>query len=97
MGFNHGIEEKNVRILGLGKDANRIWHLVESPTNGDEMGKNLIGLVKAMAEEMGVDLSEMHSSFVAVKKTQDLPLDLTKIFVHLTEKNGIRHTEKRKN
>ena len=54
--------------MRLGKEAIGIGNAVERGANGDEMGENLVGLMEAMAEEVGVDLSEMGSRFVAVKK-----------------------------
>lgn len=94
MGFDDGIEEENVGILGLGKDAIGIGNLVESGANGDEMGEDLIGLMKAMAEEMGVDLSEMGSGFMAVKKTEDFALDLETVLVHVIQ--NAKSIQKRK-
>lgn len=46
------------------------------------MGKDLVGLVETMAEEVGVDLRELFSSFVAVKETEDPPLGLSARLAH---------------
>lgn len=46
------------------------------------MRQDLIGLVKVVPEEMSVDLREMRSSFVAMKKTQDLALDFYRKSAH---------------
>lgn len=88
MGFDHGIEKENVGILGLGKDAIGIGNFVESSANGDEMGEDLVGLVKVVTEEVGVDLSEMGWGFVAGKEAKDAPLDVPVVLAHVMENTG---------
>ncbi|KAG6586228.1 hypothetical protein SDJN03_18961, partial [Cucurbita argyrosperma subsp. sororia] len=94
MGFDHGIEKENVGILGLGKDAIGIGNFVGSSANGDEMGEDLVGLVKVMTEEVGVDLSEMGWGFVAGKEAEDSPLDVPVVLAHVME--IVRYTERRR-
>lgn len=71
--------------MGLGKEAIGIANAVERGANGDEMGEDLVGLMETMAEEVGVNLSEMGSRFVAVKKAEDSPLDLHTVLAHVIE------------
>lgn len=90
MSFDDGIEEEDIGVMGLGKEAIGIVNVVESGANGDEMGEDLVGLVEAMAEEVGVDLSEMGSGFVAMKEAEDSSLDLETVLAHVVEiANGI--------
>lgn len=59
------------------KDAIRVGHFVQRPANGDEMGEDLVGMVKSMAEEVSVDLRELGSGFMAMEEAEDPPFDLT--------------------
>lgn len=75
--FDHGIEEKNIGVLGMVIDAIRVGHFAQRSTDTDKMREDLVGLVKAMAEKVGVDLGEMGPSFLAVEEAEDPPFDLT--------------------
>jgi hypothetical protein len=68
--------------MGLAKDTICICHFVKGPANGDEMGKDLVRLVKAVAEEVGMDFRELGSGFVAVEEAEDSSLDLEASFAH---------------
>lgn len=46
------------------------------------MGKDLVGLVEAVAEEVSVDLTELFAGFVAVEKAEDSPFDLATSLAH---------------
>lgn len=46
------------------------------------MGEDLIGLVKTMAEEVGVNLGKLGSGSVAVEKAEDSPFCLAVGFAH---------------
>lgn len=77
MALNHGIEKEDIGVSGMVKDPIRVGHFVERPANGDEMGEDLVGLVKSMAEEVGVDLGELCSCFMAMEEAENSPFDLT--------------------
>lgn len=47
------------------------------------MGDDLVELVKAMAEEVAVDLTELGSGFVAVEEPENPPLGLTANSAHI--------------
>lgn len=68
MGFDDGVEEENVGVMGLGENESGVRDLVKGDGEGDEVGEDLVGLVEAMAEEMGVDLREMSVCFGVVKE-----------------------------
>lgn len=40
------------------------------------MGKDLVGLVKTLTEEMGMDFAEGFSRFLAMEEAEDLSLQL---------------------
>lgn len=40
------------------------------------MGQDLVGLVEEVAEEVGVDFSELGSGFAAVEEAEDPPFNL---------------------
>lgn len=46
------------------------------PTYGNEVGEDLVGLVKAMTEEVGMDLGKLNSSFVAMEEVKNLSFNL---------------------
>lgn len=74
--FDHGIEENNTGVSGMVKDAVGVGHFVQRPTDRDKMSEDLIGLGKAMAEGVGVDLGEMGPGFMAMEEPEDPPFDL---------------------
>lgn len=81
--------------MGSAKDAICVSHFVKGPANGDEVREDLVGLVEAMAEEVGMDLRELGSGFVAVEEAEDSPLHLAASFAHVivnlvivVERNG---------
>lgn len=47
------------------------------------MGDNLVELVKAMAEDVAVDLTELGSGFVTVEEPENPPLGLTADSAHI--------------
>lgn len=47
------------------------------------MGDDLVELVKAMAEEVAVDLTELGSGFVTVEQPENPPLGLTANSAHI--------------
>ncbi|KAJ1383490.1 hypothetical protein SESBI_43323 [Sesbania bispinosa] len=69
MGFDDGVEEENVGVLGVGEDASGVRDLVKGGANGDNVREDLIGLVEAMAEEVSVNLGELSASAAIVKET----------------------------
>lgn len=69
VGFDNGVEEDDVGVLGVGEDASGVREVVEGGAEGDEVGEDLVGMVEAMAEEVGVDLGEVGEGFGAVKET----------------------------
>jgi hypothetical protein len=84
--------------VGSAKDAICVTHFVKSPANGDEVCEDLVGLVEAMAEEVGVDLGELGSGFVAVEEAEDSPLHLAASSAHVVvnlvtveERNGLEN------
>lgn len=77
--------------MGSAKDAICVSHFVKAPANGDEMGEDLVGLVEAVAEEVGVDLGELGSGFVAMEEAEDSPLHLAASFAHVVERNGLEN------
>ena len=68
--------------MGLAKDTICICHFVKGPANGDEVGEDLVGLVEAVAEEVGMDFRESGSRFVAMEEAEDSSLDLEASFAH---------------
>ena len=62
--------------MGLQKHKIRIVHFVEMTANRDKVGKDLVGLVKALTEEMSMDFAEVFSGFVAMEEAEDLSLQL---------------------
>lgn len=75
-GFDDGVEEDDVGVVGLVEDEASVRGLVERGADGDEVGKDLVGLVEVVAEEVGVDLGELGSGFAAVEEAEDPPLHL---------------------
>lgn len=71
MGFDNGVEEENVGVMGMVEDGCGVRNLVKRGANGDEVGEDLVGMVEAMAEEMSVDLWEMSLGFCVVKKMEN--------------------------
>jgi hypothetical protein len=71
MSFDDGVEEKNIGAMGIVENECGVRNLVKRVANGDEVGENLVGLVEAMAEEMGVDLWELSFGFRVVKKMEN--------------------------
>jgi hypothetical protein len=71
MGFDDGVEEKNVGVMCMVEDGCGVRDLVKRGANGDEMREDLVGLVEAMAEEMSVDLWKMGLGFCVVKKMEN--------------------------
>ncbi|WJX19617.1 hypothetical protein P8452_09280 [Trifolium repens] len=71
MSFDDGVEEKNIGAMGIVENECGVRNLVKRVANGDEVGENLVGLVEAMAEEMGVDLWELSFGFGVVKKMEN--------------------------
>lgn len=76
MALDHGVEEDDVRVVCLVEDANGVGHPVEGAADGDEVGEDLVGLVEAVAEEVGVDLGEPGPGLAAVEESQDGSLRL---------------------
>lgn len=76
MALDHGVEEDDVWVVGLGEDASGVGHPVEGAADGDEVGEDLVGLVEAVAEEVGVDLGESGPGLAAVEEPQDGSLRL---------------------
>ena len=50
------------------EDARRVGHLVEGGAYEDEVGEDLVGVVKVVAEEVRVDLGEVGARGVAVEE-----------------------------
>ncbi|KAJ1425509.1 hypothetical protein SESBI_10854 [Sesbania bispinosa] len=69
MGFDDGVEEENVGVLGVGEDASGVRDLVKCGANGDKVREDLVGLVEAMAEEVSVNLGDLSASAAIVKET----------------------------
>lgn len=67
----------------MGKDASGVRHSIKGGTNGNEVGENLIGLMKAMAEEKCMDLGEFGSRIATVEKTKNFPLNLSQVSAHV--------------
>lgn len=70
MALDHGVEEDDVRVLGLGEDARGVGHPVEGAADRDEVREDLVGLIEAVAEEVGVDLGEPGPGLAAVEEPQ---------------------------
>lgn len=82
MGFDDGVEEENVGVMGMVEDECGVRGLLKRGADGDEMGQDLVGLVEPMAEEVGVDLGEISLGFGVVKEMQNFTLYLLQTFIH---------------
>lgn len=51
--------------------------MAEGCTDCEEMGEDLAGVLKVVAEELGVDLRELRSGFAVVEVAQDSPFHLS--------------------
>ena len=80
--LDHGVEEQHVGVLGPVEDAPRVAHFVNGAADGDEVGEDLVGLVEAVAEEVGVDFGELFAGFVAVEEAEYSPFDLATRLAH---------------
>lgn len=74
--LDHGVEEDDVRVVGLSEDTSGVGHLVEGAADGDKVREDLIGLVEAVAEEVGVDLGDLGPGLAAMEESQDGSLRL---------------------
>ncbi|MCE3051737.1 hypothetical protein HAX54_050612, partial [Datura stramonium] len=61
--FNHGVEEEDVGILEVLKYEGYIKHFVKGATDGNEVGDEYVRVVKLVAKDMCVDLSELSVNF----------------------------------
>lgn len=48
------------------ENGGRAVHLVLGPTDGDEVGDDLVGMVEAVAQDVGVDFVQPGSGLLAV-------------------------------
>lgn len=55
-GFDDGVEEEDVGVVGLLEDEMGVVGLVEGGAGGDQVGEEEVELVEAVAEEVAVDL-----------------------------------------
>lgn len=69
MGFDDGVEEEDVGVVGVGEEARGVRDSAEGGADGDEVGEDLIGLLEAMAEEVAMDFGEVTAGLAAVKET----------------------------
>lgn len=65
------------------EDEGCVEHFIKGTADGDEVGEELVGVVKMVAKDVGMDLSEMGSRFVTVEKTENPPLNLSAPSVHM--------------
>lgn len=84
--FNHGIEEEDVGILEVLKYERCIKHSVKGTADGNEVGDELVRVVKMVAKDVGMDLSELGSRFLAVEQPENPPLNLSAPSVHMKKK-----------
>lgn len=76
------------------EDEGRVKHFVKGAADGNEVGEELVRVVKVVAKDMGMDLSELGSRFVTVEKAQNPPLNLSAPSVHMHNQKRSKFPER---
>ncbi|GKF83534.1 hypothetical protein Tco_0245190, partial [Tanacetum coccineum] len=60
-----------VWVMGLVKYLMGVCHYVVGPTNGNEVGEDVVGLVEIVSDDLGVDLGEVAGTRTPMEVFQD--------------------------
>lgn len=69
-----------------------VKHSVKGAADGNEVGDELVRVVKVVAKDVCMDLSELSSRFLAVEQPENPPLNLSVPSLHMKKKKKQQHS-----